>query len=134
MVKILLVEDLEHLRELMKMQLEMHDFIVDVAVDLKTAAQKIEHGSYDVILLDVRLPDGNSITLFDKYAEKLTSKAIIVTANPTIPGVVNAIKKGAFNYLEKPVEEELLIAQVKKVVEISTPYQNPPIHYQRGCI
>jgi DNA-binding NtrC family response regulator len=119
MVKILVVEDEEDFRELVRCQLEQQDFLVDEAADLRTAVWKIEKGNYDVIILDVKLPDGNSIDLFDLHQSKLASKTIIITANPSIPDIVHAIKKGAFNYLEKPVEEELLIAQVKKVVEIN---------------
>lgn len=119
MIKILVVEDQEDFRELVRLQLEQQNFLVDEAADLRTAAWKIEKGNYDVIILDVKLPDGTSIELFDRYPSKLASKTIIITANPSIPDVVRAIKKGAFNYLEKPVEEELLTAQVKKIVEIN---------------
>lgn len=119
MVKILIVEDQEDLREILRAQLEMHQFLVDEATSLNGAAEKIELGHFDVIILDLKLPDGISISLFDKYQAKLASKSIIITANATVPSVVEAIKKGAFNYLEKPVEEELLIAQVKKIVELN---------------
>jgi DNA-binding NtrC family response regulator len=119
MIKILVVEDQDDFRELVRLQLEQQDFLVDEAVDLRTAAWKIEKGNYDVIILDVKLPDGNSIDLFDSHQSKLAAKTIIITANPSIPDVVHAVKKGAYNYLEKPIEEELLIAQVKKVVEFN---------------
>lgn len=119
MVKILLVEDQEDLREILKTQLELQQFLVDEATTLQGAAQKIEHGTYDVIILDLKLPDGTSISLFDSYPQKMASRTIIITANATIPSVVEAIKKGAFNYLEKPVEEELLIAQLRKIVELN---------------
>ncbi len=119
MIKILLVEDQGHLREIIKGQLKIHQFMVDEAATFQTAAQKIEHENYEVIILDLKLPDGNSIQLFDSHPGKMASKTIIITANATIPSVVEAIKKGAFNYLEKPVEEELLIAQVKKIIELN---------------
>lgn len=119
MVKILLVEDQEDLREILKTQLELQQFLVDEAPTLKSASEKIEQGNFDVIILDLKLPDGTSISLFDRHPGKLASRTIIITANATIPSVVEAIKKGAFNYLEKPVEEELLIAQVKKIVELN---------------
>jgi len=99
-MKILLVEDQVQLREILKTQLELHQFQVDEAATFQAAAQKIEHGNYDAVILDLKLPDGNSIGLFDQFQEKLASKTIIVTANATIPSVVEAIKKGAFNYLE----------------------------------
>jgi len=119
MNKVLIVEDDEDFRELLRLQLMQDDFLVDEAPNLETAAWKIEKGNYDAYLLDVKLPDGSSIDLLDKYPGKLASRVIIITANPTIPGVVEAIKKGAFNYLEKPVDEDLLIAQLKKIMELN---------------
>lgn len=119
MNKVLIVEDDEDFRELLRLRLMQDDFLVDEAPNLETASWKIEKGNYDAFLLDVKLPDGSSIDLLDRYPVKLASRVIIITANPTIPGVVEAIKKGAFNYLEKPVDEDLLIAQVKKILEIN---------------
>jgi DNA-binding NtrC family response regulator len=119
MNKILLVEDQLHQRTIIKSQLELHQFEVDEASNLLTAVEKLNREKYDVIILDLKLPDGNSIQLFDRYPEKLASRTIIITANATIPSVVEAIKKGAFNYLEKPVDDELLIAQVQKVVQLN---------------
>ncbi len=119
MIKILMVEDTEDYRVLMRSYLEEQLFMVDEALDLRTAADKLQTENYDAILLDVILPDGNSIELFDRFPEKLNGKTIVVTAKPSIPDVVEAIQKGAFNYLEKPVEEGLLIAQVKKILELN---------------
>ncbi len=117
MIKILLVEDQVHLREMLQAQLEAHDFAVHAVPTRAAAAEKIAAVNYDVIILDLRLPDGNSIELFDRFGEKMSHRTIIVTANATIPSVVEAIKKGAFNYLEKPVDEDLLLAQVRKIIE-----------------
>ena len=119
MNSILLVEDQDQLREALKIHLEFHGLNVDEAATLREATGKISERDYDVIILDLKLPGGNSICLFDSHPEKLAGKTIIITANATIPGVVEAIKKGAFNYLEKPVDEDLLLAQVKKVIEIN---------------
>ncbi|MCP4220740.1 MAG: sigma-54-dependent Fis family transcriptional regulator, partial [bacterium] len=118
MIKILVVEDVEHLRELMKSQLETLGYRVDEAADLETAIRKTRMGTYDIFVLDLVLPDGNGIQLLDKFPEKTVSRTIIVTANPTIPSVVEAVKKGAYNYLEKPVDTELLKNQVEKIMEI----------------
>ncbi len=119
MIKIMLLEDHEDMRELIKEQLEDQGYLVDEASDIRTAASKIEKNDYDVYLMDVKLPDGESISLFDRFHTKLATRTIIITGNPSIPDVVKAIQKGAFNYLEKPVDEELLIAQIRKIAEIN---------------
>jgi DNA-binding NtrC family response regulator len=119
MNKILLVDDQAPIRKLLKAILLAHDFVVDEADTLESGSKKIEEENYDVILLDMILPDGNSLRLFETYQPKMAHKTIIITANPTVSSVVEAIKKGAFNYLEKPVEEPLLIAQVRKIIELN---------------
>ncbi len=119
MNKILLVEDKIDLREFLKDLLDAHHFLVDAAPDFKTASQKLSGGDYDVVVLDLRLPDGNGIDLFDSFADKLAARTIIMTADASIPSVVDAVKKGAFNYLEKPFGEDLFIAQVNKIVEMN---------------
>lgn len=118
MIKILIIEDEDNLRKVMKRELETQGFQADDAGDLKTACRKIMQGTYNIVILDLILPDGNGIILLDKFPEKTVSRTIIITANPTVPSVVAAIKKGAYNYLEKPVEPELLTSQINKIMEI----------------
>jgi two-component system response regulator AtoC len=118
-IKILIIEDEERLRKLMKVQLEVEGYRVDEAADLETAAWKTRQGHYDIFILDLILPDGNGISLLDKFPGKMVSRTIIITANPSIPGVVESIKKGAFNYLEKPIEPELLSTQIDQVIRIN---------------
>ncbi len=119
MTRILIIEDVEQLRRLIKAELEAQGFRVDDAADLKSAAWKIMQGAYDIIILDLFLPDGNGISLLDRFPEKTNGCTIIITANPSISGVVEAIKKGAYNYLEKPVEPELLTAQIDGILQVN---------------
>ncbi len=119
MIKILIIEDVEQLRKLLKSELTAQGFRVDDAPDMKTAAWKLTQGTYDIFILDLLLPDGNGISLLDKFPEKTMGRTIVITANPSIPGVVESIKKGAYNYLEKPVEPELLTAQINQIIQIN---------------
>ncbi|MCK4941940.1 MAG: response regulator, partial [Candidatus Aminicenantes bacterium] len=119
MTRILLLEDTLEIREMLKLKLESRQFQVDEAASIDEAVKKIELNSYDIFILDMMLPDGNSIKLFDRYSDRLKGKSIIITGNPSIPTVVEAIKKGAVNYLEKPVSNEMLFAQVTKIMEMN---------------
>lgn len=118
MPDILLVEDQADLRTILKIRLIKEKHRVDEAEDLKTAAFKLEQGRYDVIILDLKLPDGESISLFDRFPEQLADRTIMITANASVPSVVEAIKKGAYNYLEKPVNKDILVDQVKAVAQL----------------
>ncbi len=117
--KLLILEDVQHLRKLIKTQMEHRGFHVDEAPDLKTAALHMQRENYDALLFDQALPDGHVIRLLEQFPEKTAGRTIIFTANATIPGVVEAMKKGAFNYLEKPVEPELLETQIRRIMEIN---------------
>ncbi|MCP4213505.1 MAG: sigma-54-dependent Fis family transcriptional regulator [bacterium] len=119
MGNVLLVEDHLHIRTILRAELEAESFKVDEAPDLKTAIWKLEQGQYDVVIMDLKLPDGISLSLFDTHREKLAFKSIVITANATIPSAVEAIRKGAFNYLEKPVDPEVLTAQANKIIDIN---------------
>ncbi|MCP4216354.1 MAG: sigma-54-dependent Fis family transcriptional regulator [bacterium] len=119
MIRILLVEDKPSSRRYLKDLLKSFDYLVDEAADFQTAYSKIDNRTYDVVLLDMKLPDGEGIDLFDTHREKLIGKTIIITADATVPGVVDAIKKGAFNYLEKPVDDDLLVSQVRQVFRMN---------------
>ncbi|MCP4153106.1 MAG: sigma-54-dependent Fis family transcriptional regulator [bacterium] len=120
MIKILLVEDDVYIRALIKVHLQKQHYHVDEAPDLAAASTQLKKGDYDVIVQDLKLTDGNSLSLFKNHQEKLNGRTIIITANATVPSVVEAIKLGAFNYLEKPVDNDLLSAQIKKIIEINS--------------
>lgn len=117
--KVLIIEDEISLRKSLAKLLGLRKYQVNEAEDFKTAEKKIEYYDYDIVLLDLKLPDGNGIDLLKKYNPKMEGKTIIITAHATIPSAVEAIQNGAFYYLEKPLDEELLFIQMQKIVEIT---------------
>ncbi len=117
MTNILVIEDLANLRQLLKAQLETLGFRADEAENLKSASWKVKHGCYDIFILDLKLPDGEGIRLLEKFPEETAGRTIIITANPSIPGVVEAMKKGAFDYLEKPINPKQLAALIDKILK-----------------
>ncbi|MCP4154066.1 MAG: sigma-54-dependent Fis family transcriptional regulator [bacterium] len=119
MIKILLVEDAENMRSLISAQLRAESYHVDEAADLKSAVKRIRKRAYDVFLLDLTLPDGESLALLEEFPAQTKDRTVIITGNATIPSVIKAIQKGASNYLEKPVKPGLLKMQIKKILELS---------------
>lgn len=118
-IKVLLIDDELALRKSLGKLLELRRYDVDEAEDFKTALKKIRYYDYDIFLLDLKLPDGNGIDLLKKYTFRMEEKTIIMTAHATIPSAVDAIQSGAFYYIEKPLDEELLFIQMEKIKELS---------------
>lgn len=118
-IKVLIVDDELALRKSLGKLLELRQYNVDEAEDFKTALKKIRYYDYDIYLLDLKLPDGNGIDLLKRYTTKMEEKTIIMTAHATIPSAVDAIQSGAFYYIEKPLDEELLFIQMEKIRELS---------------
>jgi DNA-binding NtrC family response regulator len=117
--KILIVEDELILRRSLAKLLELRGYNVDEADSFDAAVKKIRYYTYDIYLLDLRLPDGNGRQVLKKFSTKMEGKTIIMTAHATIPSAVDAIKSGAFYYLEKPLDEELLYIQMEKILEFT---------------
>jgi len=117
--KVFIIEDELALRKSLKKLLELRKYQVDEAEDVKSAVKKLRYYNYDIFLLDLKLPDGNGMQLLKKYKAKMEQKTIIITAHATIPSAVDAIQNGAFYYLEKPLDEELLFIQMKKIIDLT---------------
>lgn len=94
---------------------------VTAAFTLKDASDRIETGAFDVILLDLILPDGNALDWIPKQKQNYPQIPIIViTGMNDIPTAVKATKNGAENFLTKPVEPEALRVALEQCVELST--------------
>ena len=118
-IKILIIEDEVALRKSLKKLIQLRGYEVDAAADFTSAVNHIRYHNYDVYLLDLKLPDGDGLELLKKYPGKMKERTIIMTAHATIPSAVDAIKSGAYYYLEKPLEEELVFIQIEKIVEMA---------------
>jgi two-component system, NtrC family, response regulator AtoC len=112
---ILIVDDEEELRKQLVSTLTERGYDVDSAADGLEAADKLTRKSYPLILCDVRMPrmDGHQLLLHVREKEYSTAVALI-TAHGSIQDAIAAIKDGAFDYLEKPVRTEALMALVEK--------------------
>lgn len=89
------------------------------AGDLAEAKQLIETGSADIVLLDVVLPDGSGLSLLDPIArENPSPPVILMTAFGEIDTAVEAMKQGAQDYLQKPLDLEQLIGAVERAGEV----------------
>lgn len=115
---ILLIDDEEKLRSLLKRIISLEGFTVYEAGDLKSASKMLERESIDVVLSDVKLPDGsgvaNAANIKSKYP---ATEVILLTAYGNIPDGVQAMKNGAFDYITKGDDNEKIIPLLSRAME-----------------
>ncbi|MFL9845121.1 sigma-54-dependent transcriptional regulator [Flavobacterium rhizosphaerae] len=117
MNKILIIDDEEKLRSLMGRIISLEGFEVVEASDCKSGLKKAEQNDFDVILCDVKLPDGNGVELTSILKEKFpATEIILLTAYGNIPDGVQAIKNGAFDYIVKGDDNNRIIPLLHKAI------------------
>ncbi|HET7000602.1 MAG TPA: sigma-54 dependent transcriptional regulator [Puia sp.] len=115
---ILIVDDEDKLRSLLSRIIRLEGYTVREASDLKTARKMLEKDSPDVILCDVKLPDGNGVDFVLETRTKYPSAEIILlTAYGNIADGVQAMKNGAFDYIIKGDDNEKVLPLLNRVIE-----------------
>src|SRR5947199_1961752 len=115
-LRILFADDEAHLRDLMQMELPRLGHEVTVCPDGSAAVKALEKGSFDVALLDIKMPGLTGIEVLAKVRQASPeTQVIIMTGHATVDTAVQALRLGAFDYLTKPckwAELEVLLARV----------------------
>ncbi|HRI78355.1 MAG TPA: sigma-54 dependent transcriptional regulator [Cyclobacteriaceae bacterium] len=118
--KVLIIDDEDNLRKLMCRIIELEGYKVFEVATAKAATKILETETIHVVVSDVKLPDGNGIDLTAKLKQQYPAvEFIVLTAYGTIQDGVNAIKKGAFDYLIKGEHQEKLLPLLSKACEKS---------------
>ena len=112
MVKILIAEDEEPIANLIRMNLKKAGYACECAYDGQEAADRMEEGHYDLLLLDIMLPKINGYELME-YAKSIQLPVIFITAMDSTENKVKGLKMGAEDYLAKPFEIVELLARVE---------------------
>ncbi len=115
MKKILIVEDEEPISNLIKVNLTAEGYRCTCAFDGETAADFIEKEDYDLILLDIMLPEINGYELLE-YIKPLEVPVIFLTAKSEVDDRIKGLKLGADDYISKPFQVGELIARVEAVL------------------
>lgn len=115
---ILLVEDEENLHEALKLNLELEGYSVSSAVDGAEALRAVEQEYFDLVILDVMLPEVDGITVAETIRVHNNQVPILIlSAKNTSADRVLGLKKGADDYLTKPFNLEELLLRVQKLIE-----------------
>jgi two-component system sensor histidine kinase/response regulator len=116
--RILVIDDEEGIREGCRRALEPQGFTVETAATLREGLRKIEEGDFDLVLLDVMMPDGRGIDLLAPIQEKdPDTVCVIITGYATVELAVEAIKRGAYDFISKPFTSDLLLMTVNQSLE-----------------
>ena len=119
-MKILIIEDDSSLREIISRGLHSEGYVVETACNFSEADDKIAGYSYDCILLDIMLPDGNGLRLLEHIKSlKKSDHVIIISARDSIDDKVTGLDLGADDYLAKPFYMAELSARIKSVLRRS---------------
>lgn len=116
-MKILIVEDEHELLIALNNYLVKENFICELAGNFMNADDKLSVNEYDIILLDISLPDGNGLDLISKI-KKLQKRAgiIIISAKNSLDDKINGLDLGADDYLTKPFQLSELNSRIKAVL------------------
>ncbi len=119
--RILIIDDEEEIREVLRMHLESAGYMVIEAEDGEDGINKMREGSnllqVGLIITDIRMPKVNGVEAIDYLRTNAPSKPILVlTGYPDTDLAISLLKKGVKEYLVKPIDKKVLLEKVKKVL------------------
>ncbi|MBO1326096.1 response regulator transcription factor [Acetobacter sp. TBRC 12305] len=136
MARVLIVEDDEITRNLYEAVLVGAGFATEAVGSLADLQARINQERFDVILLDLRLPDGNALKLVSKLRSTTSAGIIVVTSSSEAADRLKGLESGADEYVEKPLHPRELIARVRNLAtrlhEIVRPVPGSPVHCFEG--
>lgn len=112
MKRLLIVEDDIALASGVAMALKSSDLEVTVSNSLREAREKLKSGSFELVLLDINLPDGSGLDYLQEIKSSCPSKVILLTANDMEINIVSGLELGADDYITKPFSLAVLRARV----------------------
>tara|TARA_B100000029_G_scaffold283143_1_gene277015 strand:+ start:2990 stop:3667 length:678 start_codon:yes stop_codon:yes gene_type:complete len=113
---ILVVDDDEGIRNLVKQYLNNNNFLVTTAQSAEDAEKKIVNVKFDLIILDIMMPGQTGLEFTKKNKEKLNTPIILLTAKGEASDRIEGLEIGADDYLPKPFEPKELILRIKNIL------------------
>jgi two-component system response regulator PilR (NtrC family) len=116
--RILVVDDEAGLREMLRVLLRRAGYDVEVADGQRRATELLAASTYDVVVTDLSMPDGSGMgVLAQSKRVNETTQVIMITAYATTAQAVQAMREGAYDYIQKPFKNDELLAVVEKACE-----------------
>jgi two-component system nitrogen regulation response regulator NtrX len=128
MAKILIVDDERAIRSTLKEILEYEKYQVDEAVDGVEGWEKIQKNEYDIILSDIKMPKMDGVELLDKVlALGKDCPVVMISGHATVENAVEAIKKGAFDFISKPLDLNRTLITIRNAMDKSNLIQETKV-------
>ena len=113
---ILVVDDDDGIRNLVKKYLDQNNFLVSTASDAEDAQNKIEVVKFDLIILDIMMPGKNGLQFISENKSKISTPIILLTAEGEAEERIEGLETGADDYLPKPFEPKELLLRIKNIL------------------
>ena len=113
---ILLVDDDNRIRELVKQYLEENDFLVTTAIDAFDAKKKLDIIKFDIVILDIMMPGKSGLSLTEEFKKTNSTPIVLLTAKGETVDRIKGLESGADDYLSKPFEPKELLLRIKNIL------------------
>lgn len=121
MKKILIIDDEKSIRRTLREILEYEKYQVDEAADGSEGISMIQKGGYDIILCDIKMPKMDGIEVLDKIMQLSSDiPVIMISGHGNIETAVEAVKKGAFDFIAKPLDLNRLLVTIRNAMDKSS--------------
>ena len=117
MAKILVIDDEKSIRNTLREILEYEKFVVEDAADGPAAIELTSNNTYDVILCDIKMPGMDGMEVLDHLLGAIDTPVIMISGHGNIDTAVEAIKKGAFDYIAKPLDLNRLLITIRNAMD-----------------
>ena len=114
---ILVVDDDDRIRELLKEYLTEENYLISTSNNAENAKQKIEMIKFDIIILDIMMPGQSGLDLTHSLREKINTPIILLTAMGEPNERIEGLEKGADDYLAKPFEPKELVLRIQNILK-----------------
>ena len=117
-MKILIIDDERSIRNSLKEILTDEGYVVDVAEDGTVALEMVDKDKYNVIFCDIKMPNMSGIEVLDKFNEEgIEAAVVMISGHGDIDTAVECIKKGAFDFIQKPLDLNRILITIKNATE-----------------
>ena len=117
-MKVLIIDDERSIRNTLKDILEFEGHNVELAQDGKEGFEKASQGSYDVVFCDIKMPGMEGVEVLEKLVESgVDTSIVMISGHGTIETAVECIKKGAFDFIQKPLDLNRILITLKNATD-----------------